>query len=338
MKSRQESRAFEGQVVVVTGASAGVGRATALSFAAQGARVGLLARDPQGLEDTRAQIKVRGGTAFCVPVDMADSTAVQAAADTCEAELGPITIWVNNAMATVFSPVSKLTPDMIRRVTEVTYLGYVHGTMAALSAMRHRGKGTIIQVSSALAYRAIPLQAPYCAAKHAIRGFTEALRCELLSEGSAIRLSSVVLPAVNTPQFRWAKTQMKTCPRPVAPVYEPEAAADAILHAARCQGREYFLGYQTPLLIMGNTLMPDALDHYLSRNAIEGQDTGEPVRPNRPDNLFAPVPGEHHTRGDFSREARSDALLLPAAMARALGLAALLAVGAVLSAGLGKRR
>lgn len=338
MNEQTQHSPFEGQVVVVTGASAGVGRATALYFAARGARVALLARDPQGLEDTRAQIALRGGHALALPVDMADAQAVQAAADACEQQLGPIDIWVNNAMTTVFSAVSELMPEEVRRVNEVCYLGYVHGTMAALARMRDRGQGTIIQVSSGLAYRAIPLQAAYCAAKHAVRGFTEALQCELLSERSAVRLCSVVLPAVNTPQFNWARTHLSTRPRPVAPVYEPEAAARAIGHAVQCRDNEYFVGYQTPLLVMGNALMPGALNHYLARTATRGQDTGEALAADRPDNLFTPASSEHRTRGDFGQEARAQALVLPACLARALGVTALLGLGALLGACLGKRR
>jgi len=338
MKTHRNSLDLAGKGVVVTGASAGVGRATALAFAARGAHVGLLARDSQGLADTRAEIVARGGIAHAAAVDMADDAAVFAAAEDCERELGPVSVWVNNAMTTVFSSVGKLSAEEIRRVTEVTYLGTVHGTLAALASMRRREEGVIIQVSSALAYRAIPLQAPYCAAKHAIRGFTDALRCELLHEGGAVQLCSVVLPAIDTPQFAWARTHQETGPRPVAPVYAPEAAARVIVRTAGRPEREVFVGYQTPLLVMGQALMPGMLDHYLAHNAIEGQSTGEPLPPGRDDNLFAPVPGLHAERGAFGGETHAAALRMSGKVARGLGLAGLLALGALVGAGFTARR
>src|SRR5690606_8404563 len=211
------------------------------------------------------------------PLDVADAEAVFRAAEECEAQLGPIDVWVNNAMATVFSRVEDLTPEEVRRVTEVTYLGYVHGTMAALRHMRGRDRGVIVQVGSALAYRGIPLQAAYCGAKHAIRGFTDSLRTELHHNGSNIKLTAVHLPAVNTPQFDWARTHEPEAPRPVAPVFKAEAAARAIVHAARYPRREYWLGGSTSLVILANTLLPGFLDRYLAANALEGQHRDEPV-------------------------------------------------------------
>lgn len=338
MQMNQNGLEMRGKAIVVTGASAGVGRATALAFAARGAHVGLLARDAQGLEETRREIEARGGVAYAVPTDMADAQAVSAAAESCERELGPISVWVNNAMATVFSKVDDLSAEEIRRVTEVTYLGTVHGTLAALAMMRKHGAGTIIQASSALAYRAIPLQAPYCAAKHAIRGFTDALRCELLHERSAIQLCSVILPAVNTPQFEWARTHESSRPRPVAPVYQPEVAARAIVRTAQRPEREVFVGYQTPLLVMGQALMPGTLDHYLAKNAVQGQTTGEPLPSDRAENLFEPVSGRHAARGRFDDEAHNDAITLSGRAARALGVAGLLALGALAGATLRTRR
>jgi len=325
------------RVVVITGASAGVGRAAALEFAATGARVALLARDPMALEDTRSQIEEHGGTALGIPVDVADAEAVFSAARQIEDTFGPIDVWVNNAMTTVFATVESLSPEEVRRVNDVTYLGTVHGTMAALRSMQARGRGTIIQVSSGLAYRPIPLQAAYCAAKHAARAFTEALRCELLHQGSAIRLGSVVLPGMNTPQFDWARTHQRHKPRPVAPVYQPDVAARAIVSAARRPQREYFVGYQTPLLTMGAALMPNVLDRYLASTAVSGQDSGIPAGPNRQHNLFAPVPGRHSTRGTFSDESGRDALVVSGSVARGLGVAALLGIGALVGACLSHR-
>jgi short-subunit dehydrogenase len=322
-------REFEGDVVAITGASAGVGRATARAFARKGARLALIARDRDALEETRAEIESVGGKAMCFSADVADDERMFEVADEIERELGPITIWVNNAMATVFSPVSELTPKEIRRVTEVTYLGYVHGTMAALRHMKKRNHGVIVQVGSSLAYRGIPLQAPYCAAKHAMRGFTDSLRVELMHEGSDIALTTVHLPAINTPQFDWARAHQEYAPRPVAPVYGTSVAARAILHAASDPRREYWLGTNTPLTIIGNKIAPGLMDHILSAQAVSGQRTDRRIDERRRDNLFHPVSGRHRTNGSFGDEARSSTLLFPAPSLR-LGAVA----GGLLAAGL----
>ncbi|HEY4545170.1 MAG TPA: SDR family oxidoreductase [Pedomonas sp.] len=321
---------FRNKVVVITGASAGVGRATALAFARQGAKLGLIARDEAALADTKAEIEALGTKAAVFPLDVANAEAVLAAAQRCEDMLGPIDVWVNNAMATVFAAVTDLTPEEVRRVTEVTYLGYVHGTMAALRHMRGPNGGAIVQVGSSLAYRGIPLQSAYCGAKHAIRGFTDSLRTELIHTGSPVRITAVHLPAVNTPQFDWARTRQGKLPRPVAPVYTPEVAARAILHAARNPAREYWLGKMTPVVILANMLAPGVLDRYLAANTIAGQERSEPVGTNRADNLFAPVEGVHRKDGAFSDEARPQALLVQGPLVR---IGALL--GACFLAGLG---
>ncbi|MGK9201015.1 SDR family oxidoreductase [Sinorhizobium meliloti] len=302
--------ALPGLTVVVTGASAGVGRATAVAFARRGAKVCLVARESQGLLDARAEVESRGAKAISVAADVADASAVFAAAETCERRLGAIDVWVNNAMATVFSPVAELTPEEVRRVTEVTYLGCVHGTMAALRHMRPRDEGVIVQVGSALAYRGIPLQAAYCAAKHAIRGFTDSLRAELIHDGSNVNLTAVHLPAVDTPQFDWARTHMDAKPRPVAPVYRPEVVAEAIVHAAFRPAREYWVGNRTPLTILANMVAPAMLDRLLARSAVEGQQRDSPTTPERRDNLFATVEGLHRTNGSFGGEAAATAVTM----------------------------
>lgn len=333
------NRGFDprGKVVVITGGSAGVGRAAALAFARRGARLALIARDPSGLESARAEIQAAGGKAQTYSVDVADADAMFAAVAACEAECGPIDIWVNSAMATIFSPLRDLSPDEIRRVTEVTYLGQVHGTLAALRHMRPRNRGVIVQVGSALAWRGIPLQSAYCGAKHAVRGFTDSLRTELRHAGSNIRLTAVHLPAINTPQFDWARTHMPQQPRPVAPVYTAQAAGRAIVHAARHPAREYWLGITTPLTIIGNMLFPGLLDRYLAANAIDGQQRQTPAAPDRPDNLFVPIPGRHRTAGAFGAEARPDPMLLSARMIRAGVMAGAGVLLAMLGAGLASR-
>ena len=325
------------RVVVVTGGSAGVGRAAASLFAGLGAKVALIARDEAGLEDARAEIESVGGEAAVFPADVADAEAVFAAAAACADRLGPVDVWVNNAMATVFSPVHALGAGEIKRVTEVTYLGYVHGTLAALRQMRPRGRGVIVQVGSALAYRGIPLQAAYCGAKHAIRGFTDSLRTELDHEDSGIKLTAVHLPAINTTQFDWARTHDRAQPRPVAPVYDPDAAARAIVHAARHTAREYWLGGGTPATILGNALAPELMDRYLGAEAVDGQRRDRPAEPDRPDNLFEPVPGKHRTRGAFTDETRPGPMLLSGPVARGSAFVATCAVAAAAGVALGLR-
>jgi NAD(P)-dependent dehydrogenase (short-subunit alcohol dehydrogenase family) len=304
------------RTVIITGASAGIGRAIAKHFARAGDRVGLIARDAEALNGLREELKAEGTEVAVAPADVADAEAVFAAAEELQQKLGPVDIWVNDAMETVFSLFSDMTPEEFRRVTEVTYLGFVHGTMAALKSMRPRRSGCIIQIGSALAYRGIPLQSAYCGAKHAIRGFTDALRAELISEGSRIRLTMVDLPAVNTPQFDWARVHMRHTPRPMGKPIEPEVVADAVFRAARGSWREYWLGLPTALLIVGNTVLPGLLDRYLARNAVTGQQTPELAGPDRPDNLEAPVTPLHRTRGSFSAEASALAPMVPAEVAR----------------------
>lgn len=327
---------FRGKVVVITGGSAGVGRAAARAFAYEGATVALLARDPAGLEGARAEIEALGGRAAAFPVDVADAEAVLAAARAIEERLGAIEIWVNNAMVTVFSPVADLAADEVRRVTEVTYLGYVHGTLAALRHMRPRDRGVIVQVGSSLSYRGLPLQAAYCGARHAERGFTDSLRSELIESGSSIRLTAVHLPAVNTPQFDWARTRTGRMPRPVAPVYAARVAARAILHAARRPAREYWLGSGTPVLILGDMLFPGLFDRLLAARAVEGQQTARDIPPGRRDNLFRPVPGGHRTDGSFGGEAHQRSLLYSGTGARVGALVGLCLASGLLGLVLGR--
>ena len=295
------------RTVVITGASAGVGRATARRFAERGARIGLLARGQQGLEATRREVEQLGGTALAIPLDVADADAVEDAAGRIEAELGPIDVWINNAMVTVLSPVAQMTPEEFRRVTEVTYLGQVHGTLAALRRMTPRDRGVIVQVGSALAYRAIPLQSAYCAAKHAVEGFTESLRSELLHERSGVRVVMVQLPALNTPQFRWALNKMPCESQPVPPIFQPEVAADALVFAAdHPDRREVWVGGPTWQAILGNRIAPGLGDRILARKGYDGQQLdGQPVPPERPHNLWKPVEGDFGAHGVFDARARS---------------------------------
>ncbi|MDQ3569236.1 MAG: SDR family oxidoreductase [Actinomycetota bacterium] len=296
---------MSGRVVVVTGASAGVGRATARAFAARGDAVALLARGEEGLEAANEEVERAGSRALTCPLDVADATAVEEAATAVEAELGPIDVWVNNAMTAAFAPVVDTTSEEFRRLTEVSYLGYVHGTLAALRRMRARDRGVIVQVGSALAHRAIPLQAGYCAAKHAVRGFTDALRAELLHDASNIRLTMVQLPGLNTPQFGWVKTTLTRHPRPVAPIYQPEVAARAIVWAADYPRREMWVGAVTPFMIWASRLAPGLADHYLARTNIDAQQTDQPIDPARPHYLWSPLPGDHGAHGIFDDEARA---------------------------------
>lgn len=294
------------QVVVVTGASAGVGRATACAFARRGAAVALVARGRAGLEGARRDVEALGGRALAISADVADPGQVEAAASRAEAELGPIDVWVNNAMTSVFSPVKEMTADEYKRVTDVTYLGVVYGTLAALRRMLPRDRGSIVQVGSALAYRGIPLQSAYCGAKHAIQGFCDSLRSELLHDRSGVRLTMVQLPAMNTPQFEWVKSRLKGRAQPVPPIYQPEVAADAIVWASDHDRRELYVGISTEVAIVGNKLLPGVGDWYLARTGYDSQQAAEPERPNRPDNLWQPVDSDRDfgAHGRFGAQAR----------------------------------
>jgi NAD(P)-dependent dehydrogenase (short-subunit alcohol dehydrogenase family) len=287
------------EVVVVTGASAGLGRAIVRAFAREGAHIGLLARGHDGLEGARSEVEALGGKALVIPLDVADAKAIEEAAETVEREFGPIDIWINNAMVSVFSPVKKMTPEEYKRVTEVTYLGVVYGTLAALKRMLPRDRGVIVQVGSALAYRGIPLQSAYCAAKHAIQGFNDSLRSELIHDKSNVRVTMVQLPAMNTPQFSWVKSRLPRTPQPVPPIYQPEIGADAVLFAAHHDRREMYVGYPTVEAIIGDKIAPGFADWYLARNGYDAQQTDELVKSDRRDNLWEPVPGDHGAHGTF---------------------------------------
>lgn len=319
------------KIVVVTGASAGVGRATAVEFARQGATVALLARGKAGLEAARAEVEAAGGKAWVQTLDVADADAVDAAAERIEAELGPIDIWVNNAMVTVLSPIRQMTAEEFRRVTEVTYLGTVHGTLAALRHMRPRNRGVIVQVGSALAYRAIPLQSAYCAAKFACRGFTDSLRVELQHDDSAVHVTSVHLAAFNTPQFDWARNRMPRRPQPVPPVFQPELAARAIVWASQQKRREVNVGFPAVKTIWGNKFAPQVADWVLEEDGYSGQQDEQLSAGDRPDNLFEPVDRDMGSHGRFDNEARTHSWQLWATMhRRGLMAAALLAPAALL--------
>ncbi len=294
------------QVVVITGASAGVGRAVAEAYGKRGAWVGLLARGQAGLEGARQAVEAGGGKAMAIQVDVSDADAVEQAASDIERNFGPIDVWINNAMVSVFEPVHKIAPEDFHRVTEVTYHGVVWGTMTALKRMRERDRGNIVQVGSALAYRSIPLQSAYCGAKHAIEGFTESLRTELLHYGSQVKVSMVQLPAVNTPQFDWVKTTLPNRPQPVPPIFQPELAAEAIMQAADTGVKEIKLGFPTVQAIFGENIAPGLLDRYLARTNFEAQQTDKPVSPDRRNNLYTPVDDERDfgAHGDFNDQAR----------------------------------
>jgi len=291
------------QVVVVTGASAGVGRAVVREFARQGAHVGLIARGRERLEATKREVEEAGGKAFVLPTDVADAQQVEAAAERVEQELGPIDIWVNDAMTTVFAPFLEITPDEFKRATEVTYLGQVYGTMAALKRMKSRNRGTIVQIGSALAYRSIPLQSAYCGAKHAVVGFTDSIRSELIHDKSDVHITAVMLPAMNTPQFSWCRTRLPRHPQPVPPIFQPEVAARAVVWAANHKRREVYVGWPTLEAIYGQEIAPSYADRYLAKHAYGGQETPEPVSPDRPDNLFEPAQGDFAAHGIFDQRA-----------------------------------
>jgi NAD(P)-dependent dehydrogenase (short-subunit alcohol dehydrogenase family) len=291
------------KTVVITGASAGVGRATARAFAAQGARIGLVARNAEALENAKREVEARGGQAVVAISDVSDPDAVERAAQLVEDAFGPIDVWVNNAMTSVLGPITEVTPEEFRRVTEVTYLGVVYGTQAALRRMLPRDRGVIVQVGSSLAYRGIPLQAPYCAAKHAIQGFHDSLLSELLHLGTHVRACMVNLPAINTPQFRWMRSHMPRKAQPFGTIYEPEVAARAIVEASEHPRREVNVSWGTTQAIVANAFAPGLLDHYLGRIGYSSQQGEEPEEPGRPDNLFTPVPGDAGAHGAFGDRA-----------------------------------
>ena len=292
------------EVVVITGASAGVGRATVRRFARDGARIALLARGREGLEAAAREVEEAGGTALVLPTDVADADAVEDAARRTEAELGPIDVWVNNAMTSVFARVHEVSADEFRRVTEVNYLGFVHGTLSALRRMLPRNSGHIVQVGSALAFRGIPLQAAYCGSKHAIQGFTESLRTELIHDDSDVVVTSVHMPALNTPQFDWVRTRLPNRAQPVPPIYQPEVAADAIHWAAHNDRATVYVGAPTVKTVAGERVAPRLLDYYLAHNGFDSQQTDEPEDPDRPDNLFTPVEGDFGAHGRFDHRSR----------------------------------
>ena len=293
------------RTVVITGASAGIGRAAVRQFAAEGYDVGLIARGRDGLRAAAAEVREIGTRPLVVPCDVSDADAVEDAARRIEEELGPIDVWVNNAMLSVFSPIKEMTTAEFKRVTDVTYLGYVYGTLAALQRMLPRDRGTIVQVGSALAYRSIPLQSAYCAAKHAINGFTESLRCELIHDGSRVHVTEVHMPAVNTPQFTWVKSRLPNKAQPVPPIFQPEVAADAIYFAAHHRRRSMWVGGPTVKAIVADKIAPGLLDEYLAEHGYSSQQTDEPEDPARRNNLWAPV--DDDGRGDFGAHGGFDA-------------------------------
>ncbi len=292
------------RVIVITGGTAGVGRATAQRFAIEGASIAILARGADGLAATVADVERLGGKAIAIATDVAHCEQVDVAAARVEQELGPIDVWVNNAMTTAVGPFQQVTPEEYQRITDVCYHGFVWGTRAALAHMRPRNRGTIIQVGSALAYRSIPLQSAYCGAKHAIHGFTDSIRSELLHDKVAIEICMVQLPAVNTPQFGWCVNKMAKTPQPVPPIFQPEIIAEALHHVSLHPRREIYLGWPAIKAIIGNELAPGYADHYLAHRGYDGQLTDQPNR-HPPANLFAPVPGDHGAHGQFGKRARS---------------------------------
>jgi len=297
------------RVIVVTGASAGVGRAVVREFAKEGASIGLLARGEDRLESAKKEVERAGGKALSLPTDVADASQVERAASRVEEELGPIDVWVNDAMTTIFARFDEITPEEFKRATEVTYLGCVYGTMSALRRMKKRDRGTIVQIGSALAFRLIPLQSPYCGAKHAIVGFTDSIRSELIHDHVNVHLTTVHLPAMNTPQFSWGRTRLPRHPQPVPPIYEPEVAARAIVWASSHKRRDLWVGWPTYEAIIGQRIAPGFADKYLARHAFKGQQTSEPVSSDRPDNLFEPVKGDQYAAdGIFSDRAQDWAL------------------------------
>ena len=315
------------ETVVITGASAGLGRATAREFGRHGARVALIARGVDGLEAAKSEIEMLGSKALAISIDVADANAVEEAATRVEKELGPIDIWVNNAMTSVFSPVMEMKAEEYKRVTEVTYLGVVYGTLSALRRMKPRARGKIVQVGSALAYRSIPLQSAYCAAKHPIAGFTDSLRCELIHDKSRVHITMVQMPALNTPQFGWVKSRLKNRAQPVPPIYQPEVGAKAIYWASHHERRELYVGVSTVEAIVSNKIAPGVLDRYLGRTGFASQQTSQPEIPNRPNNLWEPVAGDHGAHGTFDSRACKGSWELNASTNRVLLGASLAVMG-----------
>jgi NAD(P)-dependent dehydrogenase (short-subunit alcohol dehydrogenase family) len=331
----------QGPVVVVTGASAGLGRAIAHGFAQRGARLGLIARNPEALNACKEECEAMGGEALVLPLDVSDSKAVDDAAGKVEDVFGPIDVWVNDAMVSVFSPVKEMEASDYKRVTEVLYLGFVHGTLAALKRMLPRDRGTIIQIGSALSYRSIPLQSAYCACKHAINGFTDSLRCELHHDKSNVKVTAVQMPAMNTTQFDWVKNRMPNDTQPVPPIYEPELAAEVVVAAgfARNPRREYWVGLPTVEAILGQRVFPGLLDWYLGKTGYKSQQLkNEPRNPNAPNNLYEYVPGKHSARGKFADRSKRTSLevyvtLNRGKVASGLALAVALLGGCLVAAG-----
>lgn len=323
----------EREVVVITGASAGVGRAVVREFAKRQAAIGLIARGADRLESARREVEEQGGEALALPTDVADATQVERAAEQVVNRFGRIDVWVNDAMTTIFAPLKDIKPEEFKRATEVTYLGCVYGTMAALKYMYRQDRGTIVQIGSALAYRSIPLQSPYCGAKHAIVGFTDSLRCELIHQKSNIHVTVVHLPAMNTPQFSWCRTRLPRHPQPVPPIFEPEVAARAVYFAAHNKRREIFVGGPTVKAIYGQDVAPSFADWYLGTHGYDAQQTNEPVPPDRPDNLFEPVPGDWAAHGIFTDQSKDFSLQSWVNLRRvpvALAAAGIAGIGALL--------
>jgi NAD(P)-dependent dehydrogenase (short-subunit alcohol dehydrogenase family) len=337
MNHAESAASSSGPVVVITGASAGVGRATAIRFAREGAKIGLLARGRAGLEGAKADVERAGGQAIVIPTDVADADAVEAAAAQVEATFGPIDVWIGVAMASVFSPVKEMLAAEYQRVTEVTYLGQVYGAQSALKRMLPRDKGAILLVGSALAYRGIPLQSAYCGAKHAMQGFADSLRTELLHDKSNVTLTMIQMPALNTPQFGWVKSRLPKKAQPVPPIFQPEVAAEAIFFSWKNPRRELLVAFPTYEAVLGNKAAPEFADWFLARTGFSSQQTDEPEDPNRPDNLYHPVDDavDYGAHGTFDAQAKETSLMLEATMNRnAVGVAAGIGALAIAAGGL----
>ncbi len=329
------------EVVVITGGSAGVGRATVRKFAVAGANIGIIARNCDRLQSAKDEVETIGSKCVIVSADVANAMSVENAASEIERGLGPVDIWINNAMASVFSPFTEMTAEEFKRVTDVTYLGYVYGTMAALKRMLPRNRGTIVQVGSALAYRSIPLQSAYCGAKHAIHGFTDSIRSELLHDKSKVHITMVQLPAMNTPQFDWVRSNLKYRAQPVPPIFQPEVGAEAIYWAAHQKRREVYVGTPTVEAIVGNKIAPHILDEYLAKTNYDAQQTDEPEDPTRSDNLFEAPPGDYEAHGRFDSRSQPTSIELWFAKHKSQvgwGLAAMGAAGIIGTFAYGRKK